>query len=270
VERLSLGVQSFDDAELAFLGRNHDAAAALRAATLAGRTFPRLSLDLIYALPGQDQAAWAQTLEQAAGLGAGHISPYQLAIESGTAFDRAVRRGRFAPAGPDIAADLYEETQTTLNRLGFEAYEVSNHARGEAQRSRHNLAYWRYADYAGIGPGAHGRVTVGGTLRATRRHRAPEPWAERVERAGHGSTEETALQPHEKAQEMLLMGLRLTEGIDIVRFQKRTGIALVDAIDGDVLRQAIDAGYLDRSGERLTATVEGRLRLDALLGALVR
>ena len=145
---------------------------------------------------------------------------------------------------------------------------MSNLARPGAE-SRHNLAYWRYADYAGIGPGAHGRVTLGADLIATRRHRAPEPWAERVERHGHGSTEEEVIDPRDRAREMLLMGLRLTEGVDAGRFAARTGMPLAEALDADTLARALDAGYLTRSGQILAATEEGRLRLDALLPALL-
>jgi len=145
---------------------------------------------------------------------------------------------------------------------------VSNLARPGAE-SRHNLAYWRYADYAGIGPGAHGRITLGNELVATRRHRAPEPWAGRVERQGHGSTTEERIGPRDRAREMLLMGLRLTEGIDAERFAVRTGMALEAALDPDVLGQALEAGYLTHAAGRLAATAEGRLRLDSLLAQLV-
>ena len=171
VNRLSLGVQALDDGALAFLGRNHSAAEAVRAARLASRAFPRLSLDLIYARPGQTEAGWAEELKAAVDLGPEHLSPYQLTIEPGTAFDRAVRRGAFAPADPDLAARLYETTHAVLEAEGFEAYEVSNHARGEAARSRHNLAYWRGDDYLGVGPGAHGRPDPG----CRRPHSPPRP-----------------------------------------------------------------------------------------------
>ena len=154
-------------------------------------------------------------------------------------------------------------------RFGLQPYEVSNYARPGAE-SRHNLAYWRYADYAGIGPGAHGRVTLDSSLVATRRHRAPEPWAELVERQGHGSSPETVLTPAEKAREMLLMGLRLAEGIDTARFEQRTDMPLSGAIDNEVLQMALEAGYVTAAKGRLAATPDGRLRLDALLGALVR
>jgi oxygen-independent coproporphyrinogen-3 oxidase len=172
------------------------------------------------------------------------------------------------PDGDDAAA-LYVATAEEAARFGLSPYEVSNYAAPGAE-SRHNLAYWRYADYAGIGPGAHGRINLDGALFATRRHRAPEVWAERVERDGHATTDQTALPPTERAREMLLMGLRLAEGIDEARFAARTGTALDDAVDQDVLRQAIEEGYVERTDGRLIAMPEGRLRLDALLAALVR
>ena len=172
MQRLSLGVQALDNDALAFLGRNHDAAAAMRALRLAAKTFPRLSLDLIYALPGQTPAAWAETLRRAAGFGAEHLSPYQLTIEAGTAFDRAVRRSRFTPVDEERGAALYDTTQATLEALGFHAYEVSNHAKGDAARSRHNLIYWRGEDYVGVGPRRPWAVDAGG--RPHRHDRPPE------------------------------------------------------------------------------------------------
>jgi putative oxygen-independent coproporphyrinogen III oxidase len=172
VNRLSLGVQALGDADLAFLGRNHGAEEARRAATLAGRLFPRLSLDLIYALPDQTEAAWRDTMMSAVDFGAEHLSPYQLTIEAGTAFDRAVRRGAFTPVDSDLGARLYDSTQETLTALGFDAYEVSNHARGDAARSRHNLIYWRGEDYLGVGPAAHGRLTLDDQRIATETPRA--------------------------------------------------------------------------------------------------
>jgi coproporphyrinogen III oxidase-like Fe-S oxidoreductase len=168
----------------------------------------------------------------------------------------------------DDAAALYEETANVAEAHGLAAYEVSNYARPGAE-SRHNLAYWRYGDYAGIGPGAHGRVTLDGSLHATRRHRAPEPWAERVERTGSGETSCTALTTQERSREMLLMGLRLSEGISAARFAARTGRALRDALDPAMLQAAEAEAYLIWHGDRLKATPEGRLRLDALLAALV-
>jgi oxygen-independent coproporphyrinogen-3 oxidase len=268
VNRLSLGVQSLDDAALRSLGRHHSAAEAIAALELARRLFPRLSFDLIYARPGQTLAAWQAELHRALALAADHLSLYQLTIEPGTAFEAAHRRGELALPADDDAAAMYEATAEAAAVHGLAQYEISNYAAPGAE-SRHNLAYWRYADYAGIGPGAHGRLTLGGRLVATRRHRAPEPWAERVEQTGHGSTAEEDIAPADRAREMLLMGLRLHDGIDAARFHRRTGLRLMDAIDPEVLHMAEREGYLIQRGERLIATLDGRLRLDALLPALV-
>jgi putative oxygen-independent coproporphyrinogen III oxidase len=269
VNRVSLGVQSLDPVALEMLGRRHSVAQAIAALEIARGMFPRVSFDLIYARPRQALAAWRAELRQALALAADHLSLYQLTIEPGTAFATLHARGEIVLPDGDDAAALYNATADEAARFGLAAYEVSNYAAPGAE-SRHNLAYWRYADYAGIGPGAHGRISRDGALFATRRHRAPEVWAERVERDGHGTTEETALPPAERAREMLLMGLRLAEGIDEARFAARTGIALDDSVDGDVLRQAIEEGYVARADGRLTALPEGRLRLDALLAVLVR
>ena len=268
VNRVSLGIQSLDPAALQMLGRQHSATQAITALEAARATFPRVSFDLIYARPGQSVAAWQAELRQALSLCADHLSLYQLTIEPGTGFEALHRRGELVLPDDDLAADLYHATLDACAAQGLQAYEVSNLARPGGE-SRHNLAYWRYADYAGIGPGAHGRITLDGTLIATRRHRAPEPWADRVERQGHGSTAEEHITPRDRAREMLLMGLRLTEGVDAARFAARTGMALADALDPDVLRQALEAGYVTHDGGRLAATPEGRLRLDALLAQLV-
>jgi oxygen-independent coproporphyrinogen-3 oxidase len=269
VNRLSLGVQALDDVSLAALGRKHSAAQAIAALETARALFPRLSFDLITARPGQTLPAWRAELRRALALAADHLSLYQLTIEPGTAFEALHRQGQLVLPDDDAAAALYDATGEEAARFGLLAYEVSNYARPGAE-SRHNLQYWRYGDYAGIGPGAHGRITLGGALLATRRHRAPEPWAERVEREGHGSTEETPVEAPDRAREALLMGLRLSEGIDAVRFAARTGVALDDALEPDTLARAIEAGYLAREGSRLLATPEGRKRLDALLAALAR
>jgi oxygen-independent coproporphyrinogen-3 oxidase len=273
VNRLSLGVQSLDGDALRMLGREHSADQAVAALAAARATFPRVSFDLIYARPGQSLAAWRAELDQALSLCADHLSLYQLTIEPGTGFEALHRRGELVLPDDELAAELYVATADACAAHGLLPYEVSNLARPGAE-SRHNLAYWRYADYAGIGPGAHGRVTLGAELVATRRHRAPEPWAERVERHGHGSTAEERIAPRDRAREMLLMGLRLTEGIDAARFAARAGMALGDALDANVLEQALEAGYLTQGdstqgSRRLAATAEGRLRLDALLAQLV-
>ena len=281
VNRVSIGVQSLDAAALQMLGRQHSATQAIAALELARLTFPRISFDLIYARPGQTLNAWREELRRALGLAADHLSLYQLTIEPGTQFATLHQRGAIVLPDDDTSAALYEATAEEAARHGLSAYEVSNYALPGSE-SRHNLTYWRYSDYAGIGPGAHGRLTMaaGGTncpgegaavgLFATRRHRAPEVWAERVEIDGHGTTEQVALGPSDRAREMLLMGLRLSEGTNAKRFAARTGVALIDAIEPSVHDQAIAEGYLVWQDDTLVATPAGRLRLDALLAALVR
>lgn len=268
VNRVSIGVQSLDEVALRRLGRQHSADQAVAALELGRRLFPRLSFDLIYARPGQTEAAWRAELAQALGLAADHLSLYQLTIEPGTVYEGMHRRGEIVLPEEELAARLYEATGEEAARHGLLGYEVSNYARPGSE-SRHNLAYWRYGDYAGIGPGAHGRLSLDGRLIATRRHRAPEIWAERVERTGHGSTPESVVSRADQAREMLIMGLRLTEGISARRFAARTGISLADALDPMIRAAAIEEGYLVSEGDCLRATAEGRLRLDSLLAALV-
>ena len=268
VNRISMGIQSLREEPLRALGRQHSGAQAVAALETARRLFPRVSFDLIYARPGQTMADWRAELREALALAHDHLSLYQLTIEPGTAYEALHRRGELVLPDEELAAALYEATAEEAAKFGLRGYEISNYAVPGGE-SRHNLAYWRYGDYAGIGPGAHGRVSVGGQLLATRRHRAPEPWAEMVEARGHGTTREDPVAPEERAREALLMGLRLAEGIDEARFARRTGVAMDDAVDGDVLAQAIEEGYVARDGGRLVALAEGRLRLDALLGALV-
>ncbi len=273
VNRVSIGVQSLDEEALRMLGRQHSAPQAIAALETGRRIFPRLSFDLIYARPGQTEAAWRAELRRALDLAADHLSLYQLTIEPGTAFEALHRRGDIVLPDEDTAAILYEATAEEAGRFGLAPYEISNYAKPGSE-SRHNLAYWQYGDYAGIGPGAHGRLSFpaasGDRLVATRRHRAPEIWAERVEASGHGSGADVEVTTEERAREMLLMGLRLTAGIPARRFETRTGLALADAVDPRTLAMAIEAGYLVLTDDRLIATAEGRLRLDALLGALVR
>jgi len=269
VNRLSLGVQSLDEKALLFLGRQHSAKEARKALAAARAIFSRVSFDLIYARPWQTPSEWRAELGEALGFGCDHLSLYQLTIEPGTPFASRYQRGEIALPAPETQAALYEATAEEAARHGLLPYEISNYARPGAE-SRHNLAYWRYGDYAGIGPGAHGRVTLGASLLATRRHRAPESWATHVEKSGHGTVEEEVLDAPTRAREMLLMGLRLAEGIDPFRFTARTGIALTDALEPDALEALLAAGYLTRSGENLAATETGRLRLDSLLPMLVR
>ena len=268
VNRISLGIQSLSETDLRLLGRQHSADQAIAALEAARKLFPRVTFDLIYARPGQTRDSWRAELRSALALAADHLSLYQLTIEPGTGFEALHRSGALVLPDDETGAALYQATAEEAARFGMAAYEISNYARPGAE-SRHNLAYWRYTDYAGIGPGAHGRVTRGETLAATRRHRAPEIWAERVEADGHGTTREDALTPVERAREMLLMGLRLAEGIDEAWFAARATLDLDDCIDAEVLGRAVEEGYLERQGGILRALPDGALRLDALLGALV-
>lgn len=263
VNRLSLGVQALDDAQLRFLGRDHDAAAGRRAVETALRAVGRVSLDLIYALPGQTSAAWRTALARAADLGVEHLSPYQLTIEAGTAFDRAVRRGRWSPTDPDLAADLYEATQEVLEARGFAAYEVSNHARGEAARSRHNLVYWRGEDYVGVGPGAHGRLTLAGGRLATVAHAGPAAYVRAVDETGNGLARSEELTPRAVAEERLLMGLRTDEGVHLAE----TAAAGLSPDDARLAAFAAD-GLLTLAAGRIRATAAGRRVLDRLTSAL--
>lgn len=263
VNRLSLGLQSLDDAALNFLGRNHDAAEGGRAAAIAAKVFPRLSVDLIYARPGQTPDAWADELRAAVALGAEHVSPYQLTIEDGTAFDSAVRRGLFAPPGDDTGADLYDTTQAVLEAAGFEAYEVSNHARGAAARSRHNLVYWRGWDYVGAGPGAHGRITLDGARVATEAAGRPADYIRSVGDAGAGFASRETLTPIEAAEERLLSGLRIGEGVP---FAEVTALGL--APDAPVVRRLVALGLLADDTLRLRASADGRRVLDSVTSEL--
>jgi oxygen-independent coproporphyrinogen-3 oxidase len=263
VNRLSLGLQSLDDTALAFLGRNHTAVEGVRAAALAAAVFPRLSVDLIYALPGQTREAWGLELDVATSFGAEHVSPYQLTIEPGTAFDRAVGRGSWTPPDPDLAADLYETTQAVLEAGGFEAYEVSNHAYGDQARSRHNLVYWRGEDYVGVGPGAHGRLALDGRRTATVAHRRIGDYVAAVRDTGVGWAGADALSPQEAAEERLLMGLRTVEGV---------GFDELGPLDLTAAHPAVadfaQAGLLRVAADRLIATPAGRLVLDRLTAEL--
>ncbi|RFD19678.1 coproporphyrinogen III oxidase [Komagataeibacter melaceti] len=270
VNRISMGIQSLEPEALRFLGREHDAQQAVAALEMARALFGRVSFDLIYARPGQDARAWRAELEAALALVSDHLSLYQLTIEPGTRFEGLYRQGRFRLPDGDDAARLYDLTAEVAARHGLYGYEISNYARPGGE-SRHNLTYWRYGDYLGIGPGAHGRLTRNGVTAATRRHRAPEPWAERVERTGTGAHPEEMLDNRDRAREMLLMGLRLAEGISTTRFTHRTGMTMADATDPDIMRAAMDEGYLTHDPARhvLAATPAGRLRLESLLAALV-
>ena len=260
VNRLSLGVQSFRDDELAFLGRRHDARAARAALELAHRTFPRVSFDLIYALPGHTAAGWAARLDEALALAGEHLSLYQLTIEPGTAFAPRAARGEFRIPDEDEAAALYETTQECLSAAGLPAYEISNHARPGAA-CRHNLVYWRGGEWVGVGPGAHGRIDTGEGRVATAERRAPEAWLAEAAGNGRAVRERRLLEPPEAMQERVQTGLRLTEGIPAE--------GLEPVVDTNRLAHLRDEGLLCAQTDRLRATAAGRQRLDAVVRYLL-
>ena len=261
VNRISLGLQSFDDASLAFLGRAHSAAEGLRALDAAQAAVERVSFDLIYALPGDDEARWSTQLDRALSLGTEHLSLYQLTIEPGTRFASMVAKHEFEPLDPDTSAALFELTQARSSAAGLPAYEISNHARPGAE-SRHNLAYWRYRHYAGVGPGAHGRRGDHRTVR----HKKPENFLSAVARNGHGLAEEEALSPNEAAHEALVMGLRLAEGIAPAKLARRLGVDRL--VDDTRVDRLVGIGLLVREGERLRTSEAGRLLLDSILAEI--
>jgi oxygen-independent coproporphyrinogen-3 oxidase len=291
VNRVSLGVQAFNSADLKFLGRQHDADEARIAIALAKDYFPRFSFDLIYARPGQTMAAWQDELTEALSYGTAHLSLYQLTIEDGTNFAALHRQGAFSLPDPDLAAELYTATGTALGAAGLRPYEVSNYAR-PGQESRHNLTYWRYGDYVGVGPGAHGRLTdVSGQMSdvrkgaayltadichlssaklALRNHRAPEIWLEMVEAAGHGAHAPEMIEPRQRLEELLMMGLRLLEPVPYARIEAETGRGLAEWIDMRRVERLAAEGYLAVSDTGIAATAEGRLRLQSVLGWMLR
>ncbi|GAA5058081.1 radical SAM family heme chaperone HemW [Erythrobacter westpacificensis] len=264
VNRVSLGLQSLDDSALMFLGRLHDATEGLKALDTAQAVFDRVSFDLIYALPDQTEAHWRDQLSRALGFGTGHLSLYQLTIEPGTRFATDVRRGGFIPLDDDRAADLFALTRELTEAAGLPPYEISNHAR-LGEESRHNLTYWRYEDYAGIGPGAHGRR--GGL--ATLRHKKPENWLDAVNRNGHGLKEERVLVHGEQASEALLMGLRLAEGVDLEALGNRLTVDPGTLIDHAKLSHYAKLGLAWQDGTRIGVTPDGMPLLDALLAEIV-
>jgi oxygen-independent coproporphyrinogen-3 oxidase len=268
VNRVSLGVQAFDPAALGFLGREHSADEAMAAIATARRHFARYSFDLIYARPGQTVEAWAAELEGALALAGEHLSLYQLTIERGTRFFTDHARGAFTLPPEELAAEMFELTQVLLAAAGRPAYEISNHARPGAA-CRHNLIYWRYQDYVGIGPGAHGRFAEASGKRATRRMSGPEAWLAAVERAGHGTAETSLVVGQDLVEEALMMGLRLTEGIDRAAFARTTGADPVTALGEARLAPLVRAGCLDVDASHLRATAAGRQRLNAVLERLI-
>jgi len=268
VNRVSLGVQALDDDSLKALGRGHSAAEALQAVRMAARLFDRYSFDLIYARPGQTKSAWEAELRRALDEAGDHLSLYQLTIEPGTAFDTLFRRGDLAVPDEESAAILYEKTQNIMTDAGLPAYEISNHAAPGAE-SRHNLVYWRGGDYVGIGPGAHGRITRDGRTIAYRRHRAPERWLTAVESDGISTAEAMPLDGNQRVAEILMMGLRLAEGVPADRFRALTGRDMDDVLDARRAADLVDEGLLDFGADGIAATAAGRQRLNALLAHLL-
>ncbi len=262
VNRLSLGIQALNDTDLKMLGRLHNTAEAKSAIRLALSTFERTSFDLIYARPDQQVSDWRAELNEALAFGTEHLSLYQLTIEPATPFATLARMGTLKIPDEDSAVALYEATQDVSEAAGLPAYEISNHARPGAQ-SRHNLIYWRYGDYAGVGPGAHGRVVLDGKRVATACERLPERWREMVLRDGHGFAS-TAIDDEEAAREHLLMNLRLTEGLDVSAYKDRWNVALDEAR----LSSLAEDGLLERDGSIVRATPRGRLVLNSVIAAL--
>jgi putative oxygen-independent coproporphyrinogen III oxidase len=262
VNRLSLGLQSFDDRTLRFLGRAHSSRDGFRALEIAQRNFRRVSFDLIYGLPGESEASWSASLAQALSLGTKHLSLYQLTIEPGTRFATMVARREFEPLDAGTAAGLYELADAMTSAAGLPGYEISNYAR-PGHQSRHNLTYWRYGDYAGIGPGAHGRRLGLRTVR----HRKPENFLAGVARNCHGMLEEAALSDLEAADEALVMGLRLREGIDPEAIALRFGLPSI--VDWSRVERLVGSGHLERTDTRIALTAAGRLLLDHILGEIV-
>ena len=268
VNRVSLGIQSLREKDLEFLGRKHNVGEARRAIEIAGNTFDRFSFDLIYARPHQTVAAWKEELEEALTLSGGHISLYQLTIEPGTAFFAQHARGDFMIPNDMAAGDLYEATQDILGAAGMPAYEISNHAK-PGEESRHNMTYWRYGDYVGVGPGAHGRITLDGHKKATRAHRAPEIWLNDVTVKGHGAHPFEDVTPDQRMTEALMMGLRLSEGVPLSRLEHESGRTRDTFFDEKKIKALSDEGYLTLTDTHIAATASGRQRLNALLSYLV-
>lgn len=268
IDRVSLGVQALNDSDLKFLGRQHDKQQALRALDIARNTFDRYSFDLIYARPRQTAANWETELREAITYAGEHLSLYQLTIEKNTPFYARHKRGDFTVPTNDEGGELYEITQRVLEENNLPAYEISNHA-AAGQESQHNLTYWRYYDYVGIGPGAHGRLTLNGKKIGTRGHRAPEIWLDKVEKHGHGANPFEIIDTDQRFAEMLMMGLRLREGIQLKRFEDETGHTLHTYIPQNKLQYMIDEGYINISNTYITATQDGRQRLNGLLSYLL-
>jgi putative oxygen-independent coproporphyrinogen III oxidase len=264
VNRLSLGMQALNDADLKFLGRLHNVQEAKAALALAMRNFERVSLDLIYARPGQSDAQWRSELKQALAFGTDHLSLYQLTIEPETPFALLHKNGQIRIPDDDLAAGLYETTQELTEAAGLPAYEISNHARPGSE-SRHNLIYWRYGDYAGVGPGAHGRLMLGDKRVATSAIRLPERWRDAVMKGENAFADFAAIEDADAAREHLLMNLRLAEGLDLAAYRARWKTRP----PVEKIAPLIEQGLLRQDGEILAATPSGRLVLNAVIAAIL-
>jgi len=268
VNRISIGVQALANDALNFLGRNHDRDLAIGAIKLAAKTFPRFSFDLIYARPQQTVDAWTKELREAISLAGDHLSLYQLTIEKGTPFYADERMGKLMRPEDNTAAALFDVTQEICEHHGLPAYEISNHARPGSE-CRHNFTYWTGGDYIGAGPGAHGRITINGAVFATEQIPGPENWLTAVEAQGHATRQQKIIDGNDRVEEILMMGLRLSSGLSRKVFLVRAGLELEDALEPRRLRPLLAAKYLVLDNGGLRATKEGRLRLDAVLGALL-
>lgn len=268
INRVSIGVQSLNNADLKFLGREHSADEAIKALGIADKIFDRFSFDLIYARPNQDVKTWTQELNTALGYAKGHLSLYQLTIEQGTPFYIQHGRGDFKIPEQDLAADLYEATQDIMNGANMPAYEVSNHALS-GQESLHNLTYWRYVDYAGIGPGAHGRLTIDGVKKATRTHRAPDIWLKRAIDDGHGYHPFENVDARGRFLECLMMGMRLKEGVALSKIEQESGQKWDAVLSYGKLKSLQDEGLIILNDTDIKPTIEGMQRLNGLLSYLV-
>lgn len=264
INRVSLGIQALNNEDLKALGREHDVAEALEAIATAQKYFKRSSFDLIYARMGQSLSAWEAELKQALDLAASHLSLYQLTIERGTAFYQAYNKGKLILPDEEVSSEMYELTQAICEAHGLPAYEVSNHAK-VGEESRHNLTYWRYGDYIGVGPGAHGRLTFDGDLHALNQFRSPEKWLEKIQEKGQATEQDNRLSQQEMAEEMVMMGLRLNGGISKAEFNSRIGAALEDFIDPASVQRLCELGYMETDDDRLTARPSGMLVLNSLL-----
>ena len=268
VNRVSLGIQAMNDADLKMLGRQHSAGEAKAAIKLAAETFDRYSFDLIYARPQQTVDAWKAELNEALDYAAEHLSVYQLTIEPGTGFQNLFDRGQLKVPDEQTAGALYEATQDVLYARGLPAYEISNHARAGAECA-HNLIYWEYDDYIGIGPGAHGRVQTGGQRLATTTEKSPERWLTATQQQGHALTEQTPIDDASARTEALMMNLRLARGIDRAKWQEKFGADVLAQVDTSKLQPLIDGGFLTVDSHTLVATAAGRQRLNAVLDKLL-